>query len=159
MVAIEGLNVYNAAPSGIIAANEDIFNGSPATDVLSMAIYQDILFIITKNAGATGTATLTVESCDNTTPSNTTTIAFRSQVTTTGNVASAWEARAAAGFDTTAGANQVYVIWVRAKDLDNGDQFVRLVATEVANNPVDGAIIAIGLNPRYEFDGVVDITS
>ena len=159
MVAIEGLNVYNAAPSGLIAANEDIFNGDPATDVLSMAIYQDILFIITKNAGATGTTTITVESCDNTTPSNTQAVAFRSQVTTTGNAASAWAARAAAGFDTTAGANQIYVIWVRAEQLDGTDQFVRLVATEVVNSPVDGAIIAIGLNPRFELDGVVDMTS
>ena len=159
MVAIEGMNVYNAANSGLIAANEDMFNGDPMTDVLSMAIYQDIIFIITKNAGATGTATITIESCDNTTPSNTTTVAFRSQSTTSGNTVGAWTARAAAGFTTAAGADQVYVIWVRAEVLDDGDQFVRMVMAESANNPVDGAVVAIGLNPRFSFDGAIDITS
>ena len=159
MVAIEGMNVYNAADSSFIAANEDMFDGDPTTDVMSMAVYQDIIFIITKNAGASGTATITVESCDNTIPSNTTTIPYRSQSTVSGNSPGAWTERAAAGFTTAAGANQVYVIWVRAEVLDDGDQFVRMVMTESANNPVDGAVVAIGLNPRFSFDGVIDITS
>lgn len=159
MTMIESFNVYNVADSNFIAANEDIFNGDPASDVISMAAYNDIIFIITKNAGATGTATVTVESCDDTTPTTATAVAFRYQATTSGNSPGAWTAATASGFATTAGANQVYVIWIRAEQLSGTDKFVRLQLTEVVNNPCDGAVIAIGLNPRYAFDGAVDMTS
>src|SRR3990167_5105860 len=141
---IENMNVYNVAPSAIIAANEDIFAGNPATDVVSMAGYEEMIFIITKNAGATGTATITVESCDDVTPTTATAVAFRSKHTVTGNTELALTARAAAGFDTIAGADQVYVISIRADELNGDDKFVRLKMTEVVNSPVDGAVICIG---------------
>ncbi len=154
---LQRMNVYNAAPSGLIAANEDIFNGDPATDVLSMENYEEIVFIITKNAGATGTAVITVESCDDTTPTTTTAVAFRYQVTTSGNTIGAVAAAAAAGFTTTAGANQVYAISIKSDELSGSDKYVRLVATEGVDSPVDGAIIAIGLYPRYEQDVPVEM--
>lgn len=154
---LERMNVYNAAPSGIVAANEDIFNGDPATDVLSMENYEEIVFIIVKNAGATGTATITVESCDDTTPTTTTAVAFRYQVTTSGNTIGATTKAAAAGFATTAGANQCYVISIKSDELSGSDKYVRLKATEVVDNPCDGAILAIGMYPRYEQDQPVEM--
>lgn len=155
----EMMNVYNCCPSGIIAANEDIFNGNPASDVIVMKNYESVLFICVKNAGATGKATFTVESCDDTTPTTNTAIAFKYKACTTGNTWGAWTAAAAAGFTTTAGADQAYMILVNAEDLVEGDVGVRLQATEVVNNPCDGAILCIGLEPRYSKDVMPDLTS
>jgi hypothetical protein len=143
------MNVYHAA---ILTANEDMFNGDPATDVLSMANYEEVCFIIVKGAGATGTATITVESCDDVTPTTTTAVAFRYTATTTGNTIGAVTAAAAAGFATTAGANQTYVVSINASELSGSDKYVRLVATEVVDSPCDGAILSIGFYPRYAED-------
>jgi hypothetical protein len=146
------MNVYNVAPNGVIAANEDIFAGNPATDVVSMANYSEIVFIISKNAGATGTATITVESCDDVTPTTATAVAFKYTATTTGNTVGALTDAAAAGFATTAGINQVYTVSVRDTGLSGSNKFVRLQATEVVDSPCDGAIICIGFYPRYPQD-------
>jgi hypothetical protein len=156
---IETLNFYNVAPSGLIAANEDIFNGDPSTDVVSMENYQEIIFVISRSAGATGTATITVESCDDVVPTTTTAVAFRYKETTTGNTEGAITAAAAAGVATTAGANGMMVVSIRADELSGSDKFVRLVATEVVDSPVDGAIICVGGLPRYTGGILPDMTA
>ena len=47
-----------------------------------------------------------------------------------------------AGFTTTAGSNQIYVIYVDAADLaPSGYGFVRLKAVEVVNSPVLGGVM------------------
>ncbi len=154
---LQRMNVFNAANSSFIAANEDIFNGSPATDVLSMENYEEIVFIITKNSGATGAAVITVESCDDVVPTTKTAVAFRYQVTTSGNTIGAVLKALAAGFTTTGGADQIYAISIKSDELSGDDKFVRLLATESTDSPVDGAIIAIGLYPRYEQDVPIEM--
>ncbi|MDY6835500.1 MAG: hypothetical protein SVY53_11945 [Chloroflexota bacterium] len=149
---LQTLNPYNCCPSALIAANEDIFNGDPASDVISLALYETVLFLIVKNAGATGTATITVESCDDTTPTTTTAIAFMYKACTTGNTWGAATAATTAGFTTTAGADQCYAIEVSADELSGTDKYVRLQATEVVDNPCDGAILCILGSPRYAKD-------
>lgn len=149
---IEEIHMLNIAPSAFIAANEDIFNGDPASDVISLENWRDAIFFILKNAGATGTATITVESCDNVTPTTPTAIAFRYKKMTTIDTWSAWTAALVAGIATTAGADQMYMIHVRAEELHSTDKFVRLQLTEVVDNPCDGAVGAILLNPRYAED-------
>ena len=143
------INLYNCAPSGQIAANEDMFNGDPSTDVLSMENYDEIVFFITKNAGAVGTATITVESCDDVTPTTSTAVAYNYVATTSGNTISAVTAAAAAGFTTTAGADQSYAISIRADGLSGTNKYVRMVMTEVANAAVDGAVISLGAKAAY----------
>ena len=146
------INPYNCSPSGIIAAYEDVFNGDPSTDIVGLSRYEEVVFLIVKAAGATGTATITVEACDDVTPSNNTAIAFRYKVCTSGNTWGAWTAATTAGFATTAGANQAYMIAVKAEDLTAGYEYVRLVATEVVDSPCDGAILCILMSPRYSQD-------
>lgn len=146
------LNPYNCCNSSFIAANEDIFNGDPASDVVSLALYEAVVFLIVKNAGATGTATITIESCDTVVPGTATAIAFRYKACTSGNTWGSWTAATTAGFTTTAGANQCYMIEVHAEDLSGTDKYVRLQATEVADDPCDGAILCILGNPRYAKD-------
>ena len=135
-----------------LTAHEDIFNGTPTTDIVNMDGWTECLWIIEKSAGGTGTAVITVESCDDVTPTTATAVAFDYQVMTSGNT---WGSRAAAtsaGFTTTAGANQGYKVWIRADELSGSDKYVRLKATESANDPVDGAIVTILLGPKYPQD-------
>lgn len=143
------IHPIHCATSAIVAANEDVFNGDPATDVISMAKYDKVLFLIVLNAGATGTATITVESCDDTTPTTSTAIAFNYWVCTTPDVWGDMTAATTAGFATTAGANNMYAIEVEASALSGTDSFVRMQCTELVDSPVDGAILAIAGNPRF----------
>ena len=76
--------VVNVGHSGFIAANDDLFNGNPATDVVNMSQWERITFILQKGAGATGKATLTVESCDDVTPTTTAAIPFSYRKATSG---------------------------------------------------------------------------
>ncbi len=154
---LEILNIYNVAPSAIVAANEDVFNGDPPTDVISLENYEEALFIIVKNAGAVGTATITVESCDDTTPTTTTAVAFRYTATTTGNTIGAITKAAAAGFTTTAGADQLYAISIKSDELSGSDKYVRMQVTEVDSTACDGAIISIGCYPRYAQDQPIEM--
>jgi len=149
---IEEHKVVNCGNSSFIAANEDIFNGNPATDVVNLSQWEEITFIIQKGAGATGTATITVESCDDTTPTTSTAVAFRYRLCTSGDTFGAWTAVASTGFTTTAGANQVYEVNIRASELSTTDKYVRMQCTEVANSPCDGGICAILTGPRYAED-------
>ena len=155
---VEEMQDVRAFTSTQIAASEDMFNGDPASDVISLSQHRGIVFTITKYAGATGTADITVESCDDVTPTTTTAVAFRYRATT-GATPGAWTAAAAAGFTTTAGANQSYEIVVLAEGLSGTDQFVRLQCTENADSPCDGAISAKLFGPRFAFDGGIDPTA
>lgn len=139
----------HCAPSGFIAANEDIFNGDPATDVINLAEYGSVIFFIICNAGAVGTATITVESCDDVTPTTTTEIAFKYWECTTPDIWSDMKAAESTGFTTAAAADKMYAIEVSAEELADTDQFVRLKCTEVADAAVDGAIMAIAGRGRY----------
>lgn len=159
MKIAEMLNVYNCCPSSIIAANEDIFDGDPISDVISMSKYESVLFIIVKNAGATGTATCILYSCDNFTPSTATAMVGKYKVCTSGNTWGAWTALATTGFTTTAGANQCYMILANAEDLVEGDVGVKLAMTEVEDDPCDGAVLCIGVEPRYSKDVLPDLTT
>ena len=74
---LEKIRPVHAMNSNFIAANEDIFNGSPASDVINLENAEGVLFIIACNANAgSGAATATVLACDNVTPSNTAAVRF-----------------------------------------------------------------------------------
>ena len=146
---IDDLHFVNAGNSSFIAASEDIFNGNPSTDVISLENHADIYFLIQKNAGVTGTATITIGSCDDTTPTTATAVAFEYKACTSGDTWGSWTAATSSGFTTTAGANQMYLVHVKGADLHSSNKFVRLTATEVVDSPCDGAIIAFLANHRY----------
>ena len=133
-------------------AHEDLFNGNLTTDIISLANYGGAIFILAKGPGATGTATITVESCDDTSGTTTTAVAFNYAVCTSGNTWGNITAATSSGFVTTAGANQAYAIEIRDDQLSGTDKYVRAVFTETANDPVDGAVISIGMGPKYAAD-------
>ena len=153
---LERIRPVHAGNSSFVAANEDIFNGNPATDVINLENAQGVLFIVACNANAgSGAATLTVEACDDVTPSNTTAIAFRYQ-TIVADVQGAVTAATSSGLAGVGTANTLTLIEVDAADVSAAsvnntynNKYVRLRATESQSDAVDGAILAILVGPRY----------
>ncbi len=149
----ESHKMVNCFSSGFIAANEDIFNGSPGGDVINMRDWRDIIFWIQEGAGGTGQTVVTVESCDNVTPSTQTPIIFRYRIiAAVGDTWTAWTDATVAGFTTTAAADSMYEIWARAAELSGTNQYIRMKTDESESTAVDGGMGAILFNPRYAED-------
>lgn len=143
----QGIHVVNAVASPATA--DDLFNTGLATDVVNLSNYGRCTWVLSKNAGATGTATIVVNSCDNTTPSTEVAIPFNYWVCTTGDTFGDMQTATASGFTTTAGTNQVYAIEVNSSELSGTNKYVRMIATEVVNSPVTGGVTCILSAPRY----------
>ena len=148
---LEEHKFVNVGNSSFIAANEDIFNGSPATDIVNLDEWRKCIFVLQKGAGAVGTATLTVESCDDTDATTTTAVAFRARTNKTGltDTWTAWADVAATGLAITAGADEMYEVLIQSDGLSTTDKYARVQLTETEGTAVDGAITAIMLEPRY----------
>ncbi len=128
----------------------DAFSGTVTSDIVDMANHQSAIFIVYKGVGTTGTSTITVEACDDVSGTNATAVSFYSKSITSNDVQGALTARAAAGFATTAGSSQIYVIQVATEQLAaTGYQFVRLKAVEVVDSPVLGGIAIALAGPRF----------
>lgn len=143
------IHVVNAMPSGHQAAYEDIFNGSPNTDVVNLGKYNKALWIIQKAAGDTGVARISVESCDDVTPSTATPVAFSYWTCTSGDTFSDMNEATSYGFTTTAGANQMYAIEINDCELSGTDQYARLATDETTDGACDGTITCIMGGPRF----------
>ena len=68
----------------------DCFAGTATSDVVK-AQGQGVLFTIYKGVGTTGTSTVTVLACDDTTPSNSTAVPFIYRTCTSGDTWSSWK--------------------------------------------------------------------
>lgn len=128
------------------------FAGTVQSDIVNMKEYAVARFILHKGVGATGTSTLTVQSCDNAAGDNPVAVPFKYQKYTgaddlPGDVTSA----AAAGFNTTAGSSQLYVIEVDSQSL-GAKSWVYLKAVEVVASAVLGGIVIELVGPRYATD-------
>lgn len=127
----------------------DALSGTVRSDVVSMKGCDKTYFIVHKGVGTTGTSTITVNACDNFTPSNRSAIPFRYRAITTGDTEGAVTQATSAGFDLTAGSSQLYVIEVDARDLPAGYPNVELTATEVVNDPVLAGIMVMQTELKY----------
>jgi hypothetical protein len=128
----------------------DAFSGTVTSDVVNLANFGSAVFLVYRGVGATGTSTLTVEACDDIVPTTTTAVPFFSKSVTSTDIQGAMTARAAAGFTTTAGSSQQYIIQVDAEELQNaGYSYVRLKAVEVVDSPVLGSIAIVLGNSRF----------
>lgn len=131
----------------------DAFAGTVNSDVVNMGDYAGVTFIIHKGVGTTGTSTITVEAVDDVSATNQTAIPFRYKAITLGDTEGALIIAAAAGFATTAGSSELYIIEVDSEELgDTGYQYVRLNAVEVVNDPVLGGVIILMHGNRYAQD-------
>jgi hypothetical protein len=125
----------------------DAFAATVSTDVINASGAHAVHFIRWTGVGATGTSTLTVEACDDTTPSNTTAIPFMyKQCTATGtsDVFGGLTRATASGFATTAGSGQIVVVSVDADAIAaTGYKYVRLKGVEVVDSPVLGGYLVM----------------
>ena len=127
----------------------DAFDTSSDSDIVQ-CMGGSVSFLIVKGVGATGTSTVTVEACDDTTPTTTSTVPFWYREYTTSDVPAAWTHVAATGFTFTAGSNYMVEVRVDPGELAAlGYEYVRLSTDEVTNSEVLAGVIAIVENLRY----------
>lgn len=134
------------------------FAGTVRSDVYSLRDHGRILFVIYCGVGTTGTSTITVNACDDVTPSNRVAIPFWYRQILTGDTDSAITRATTAGFTTTAGSSKIVLVEADAKDCGNAQTttnpslgFIELTAIESAASAVLGGIHAVlGRGPnRY----------
>lgn len=127
----------------------DAFAGTKTSDVVRLDLYGKALFVVFKGAGGTGTSTITIQASAANDGSSPTAIPFKSRRVASGDTAGDVTDQAAAGFTTTAGADEMYLIEVDAQDCPEGKPWVHLKAVEVADDPVTGCVLAILGDARY----------
>jgi hypothetical protein len=145
----------NIHPIVGLAPAADAFAATVTSDVVSMKKCSRMDFIVYRGVGTTGESTITVEACDDVTPSNTTAIPFKYRTNVATDVWGAWTDAAAAGFVTAAGSNFMFQIAVRDQALPAGKPFVRLKAAEAVDSAVLGGIMIIASEDRQEHDAPV----
>jgi len=136
-----------------LAPVANAFAGTVTSQAVSMSLWDKCQFEITKGVGATGTATITVEACSDASGSNPTAIPFtyREYITSGSDLPGAIKSATSAGFTTTAGSNQIYVIEVdQGALIASGYKYVRLKSVEVVANAVLGGINIHLTNPNYQ---------
>lgn len=133
-------------------APKDITGAATNTDVFSMKGHSHATLIV--QLGVTGAAsTITVEACDDFTPSNVAAIAYAAykEETADGDTLGARTAIAAAGFATSTNNGIFYVIEVDAADLPVGKPNLRLVLSD-PSAATFASVLAILTGPRYGGD-------
>jgi len=134
---------------------EDMYENNIVSDIVDMKDWEGCLFIVKKTTGATGTATATINACDNNTPSNTSgalTFWYRS-MTTQDTWASDWATSASLAI--TAGSDEIWEILI------TGDQvaavaeysYIKLTLTETESTAQDGAVVTMLVGPKYATKG------
>jgi hypothetical protein len=122
----------------------DAFAGTVYSDVVSMRNYKTAIFTIYRgvSTGGTGTSTVTVQACSDTTPSARSAVAFRYQVCTTGDTWGEIIECANTGFAITVGSSQLYRVFVDASVLGElGYEFVQLKLVEAVDDPSVGCVL------------------
>lgn len=130
----------------------DAFSGTVYSDVVAMREYAAARFIVYKGVGATGVSTITVEACDDAAGNNPVAVPFAYQAYIgSDDLPGAVQQATTAGFSTTAGSSQLYVIEADAAVMAS-KPYIRLKAVETVDSPVLGGIVIEMLNPRYATD-------
>lgn len=146
---------------GVVPASAALNTNS---QVINLSNAQSCSFFIIKGAGGVGTATITVDACDNLTPSNTAKAPFKYRRCIGGGIATdTWGAvtdrTAAQNFVTTAAANDLYEIIVDPAEIGNvvvngarGRRFCRLSVAQVDATAVLWSVLCILYDLRNKQD-------
>lgn len=141
-----------------LAPAANAFAGTVTSTPVNMSQFEQASFLIVKGVGATGTSLVTVEKCSDAAGAGAEAIPFKYRripsADAPGDIANA----TAAGFTTSAGSNDLYVVYasVQLEGLAKGDKpFVRVKMVEQTASPVAGCILALGTGARY---GAIDST-
>lgn len=133
-----------------LAPVADAFSGTVSSDVVNLKNHGRVRFIVFWGVGATGTTLVTVEACDDVTPSNTSAVPFYYRRQTNAGTPGAITAATASGFTTTAGSTQIYEIEIAAEALlEAGYGYARLKCVEQVDSPILGGILIQMLDPKF----------
>lgn len=134
-----------------LAPDADRFNGNPASDIVSLANYGHVAFVIMQAAGAVGAYKIQVEACSDNTGSGNEAIAFSYRKgDADGTDLGSLTAVASTGHTTTAGQeDRIFIVEVNAEDLPVDKPWVRLQLTETTDGAIDAGILAILSEGRY----------
>jgi hypothetical protein len=127
----------------------DINGAAKNSDVFSMKNYAHVDIVI--QLGVTGAAsTVTVEECDNVTPSNSTAIAFAvyKEETAAGDTLGARTAVTTAGFATSTNDNVMYVISIDADELTDAYPYLRIAMSDPSASTIVSAVAVLS-GARY----------
>jgi hypothetical protein len=152
---LEYIRPVHVGASAFIAKGEDIFDGSPGSDVVNLENAEGIVFVIAlgENAGS-GAATITVLACDDVTPNNTTAVSFTYQILSASDVlgvATVAASLAAVGTADTVTIISVTAAAIAAASVNStvGNPYVQLKCTETQSDAVDGGITAYLYGLRF----------
>jgi hypothetical protein len=137
----------------------DAFAGTIYTDVVSLSEYEEALFTLYWGVGTTGTTLVTVESCDDFTPTNQEAVEYEYKRVSAGETNTKWTAVTSAGFTTTAGSHQAYVIRAKAENQFLNYPNVRLKCVEVANAALLGGCLIQMAKPSYDSEVLNAVTA
>lgn len=143
-----------------LAPVANAFAGTVYPKGINLANYGRIAFLIAKGVGTTGTTLVSVVAADAASPLAESAVAFQyrrvpSNMITPGAITQA----TSAGFTTTPGSSDLYIVEVDVKALAAaGYHYVNLKMVEQAASAVVGCVIAILGEPRFA-DSTVDVVS
>ncbi|MBD3354312.1 MAG: hypothetical protein GF364_22710 [Candidatus Lokiarchaeota archaeon] len=136
---------------GGLAPDADRFSGTVNTDVFEVQGEGAVFLIWYGTNGSNGASTLTIEACDDTTPTNTTAIPFYYRTSTTFDTWGSWTAATSAGITVGGSADSMWQIWVPASELaSEGYAYVQADLVESTDQAADGMVLAGVVNPRYK---------
>lgn len=134
-----------------IIAPIDINGAGASSDVFSLKDYAHASIVLT--LGVTGAAsTVTLEECDDTTPSNATAIAFTyyAEATAGGDTLAAAAAATTAGFATATTDGIIYVIEVDASQLTDGYPYLQLELSDPTAATLVSAVAILSGGPKMD---------
>lgn len=138
--------------NGALGPVADALAGTVYSDVVSLSKYKKAAIFLKRGVGTTGTQTLTVQACDDFTPSNTEDIAFTYRRLSSGDTLGDKTAATSAGFTTAAGGADTYILEIDADALPEGKPNFRLKSVEVVDAAVVADVFIMLSDPRYGGD-------
>ena len=128
-----------------LAPVADAFSGTVYSDVINMKNWGHAQFLIYRGAAAgAGTAVITVQACDDTTPATTSDVPFVYSVNSATDIYSANAWVAATGVTFGAGANLIMKVEVDVEALlASGYQYLRVKSVEAVDAAYVGGIIVV----------------
>ncbi len=143
-----------------IAAVADFAMGDVFSDVVNMSQHNRCRFITHWGVGTTGVVKLTVQACDDVTPSNFAAVPFHYRITLDATKPGAITlTTAAAGVSNAAGSNQIIECEITAAALlASGYKYARLSVDETTDAALLGGVLIERSEPRHA-DGLPAIAT
>ncbi len=123
----------------------DAFAVTPTVEVIDMAEFSELAWIMYVGVGTTGTSIVTMEAVDDTSASNQTAVTFFYREITSGDTEGTLTAATTSGFTTTAGSSKIVSGSVPESVFGaSGYRYARVKLVESANAAVLGSLMLLG---------------